>query len=268
MGLRREVDALKIRGLLTDRQLLVAALERETGQTAAYSGMPTFRYQVGPYTVLRDGSMEVPEAKANAAILRRLAEQGLIERLAEAPSGIAFDASGFDGRIMNNVVNALAAKEVLINRAIAVPNAFHMKADLVKELKAVSPTTMSEFMAVLNRCGGDSAIKGLWLSADQLVFTGFPETQACRMLAERIVHSAVTNRWIKAKAPKVTNDKYSFRVWLNSLGMTGPDYADTRAELLKNLSGDSCFRTPEQRAAFEANRRIKAPAPEPDFILL
>lgn len=259
---------MKIRGLLTDRQPLVAALERETGQTAAYSGMPTFRYQIGPYTVLRDGSMEVTEAKANAALLRRLAEQGLIERQAEAPAGIAFDASGFDGRIMNNIVNALAAKEVLINRAIAVPNAFHMKVDLVKELKAVSPTTMSEFMAVLNRCGGDSAIKGLWLSANQLVFTGFPETQACRMLAERIVHSAVTNRWIKAKAPKVTNDKYSFRVWLNSLGMTGPDYADTRAELLKNLSGDSCFRTPEQRAAFEANRRIKAPAPEPDFILL
>lgn len=268
MGLRREVDALKIRGLLTDRQPLVAALERETGQTAAYSGMPTFRYQVGPYTILRDGSMEVPEAKASTAILRRLAEQGLIERQAEAPAGIAFDASGFDGRIMNNIVNALAAKEVLINRAIAVPNAFHMKVDLVKELKAVSPTTMSEFMAVLNRCGGDSAIKGLWLSADQLVFTGFPETQACRTLAERIIHSAVSNRWIKARAPKVTNDKYSFRVWLNSLGMTGPDYADTRAELLKNLSGDSCFRTPEQRAAFEANRRIKAPAPEPDFILL
>lgn len=268
MGLRREVDALKIRGLLTDRQPLVAALERETGQTAAYSGMPTFRYQVGPYTVLRDGSMEVPEAKANTAILRRLAEQGLIERQAEAPAGIAFDASGFDGRIMNNIVNALAAKEVLINRAIAVPNAFHMKVDLVKELKAVSPTTMSEFMAVLNRCGGDSAIKGLWLSADQLVFTGFPETQACRTLAERIIHSAVTNRWIKSRSPKVTNDKYSFRVWLNSLGMTGPDYADTRAELLKNLSGDSCFRTPEQRAAFEANRRIKAPVPEPDFILL
>lgn len=259
---------MKIRGLLTDRQPLVAALERETGQTAAYSGMPTFRYTVGPYTVDRGGNIEVPEAKANAALLRRLAEQGLIERQAGAPAGIAFDASGFDGRIMNNIVNALAAKEVLINRAIAVPNAFHMKVDLVKELKAVSPTTMSEFMTVLNRCGGDSAIKGLWLSADQLVFTGFPETEACRTLAERIVHSAVTNRWIKAKAPKVTNDKYSFRVWLNSLGMTGPDYADTRAELLKNLSGDSCFRTPEQRAAFEANRRIKAPAPEPDFILL
>lgn len=259
---------MKIRGLLTDRQPLVAALERETGQTAAYSGMPTFRYQVGPYTVLRDGSMEVPESKANAALLRRLAEQGLIERQAEAPAGIAFDASEFDGRIMNNIVNALAAKEVLINRAIAVPNAFHMKVDLVKELKAVSPTTMSEFMAVLNRCGGDSAIKGLWLSADQLVFTGFPDTPACRTLAGRIIHSAVTNRWIKSRSPKVTNDKYSFRVWLNSLGMTGPDYADTRAELLKNLSGDSCFRTPEQRAAFEANRRIKAPAPEPDFILL
>ena len=58
------------------------------------------------------------------------------------------------------------------------------------------------------------------------------------------------------------------KFWRRRWKETGPEYADARAELLKNLSGDSCFRTPEQRAAFEANRRVKAPAPEPEFILL
>lgn len=268
MGLRREVEALKIRGLLTDRQPLIEALEQETGLAAVYSGMPTFRYQVGPYTVLRDGSIEVPDAKANAALLQRLSVRGLIQRQVGPPKGIAFDAAEFTGQTLVNIVNSLSARGLLINRAIAVPNAFHMKAGLVKELKESAPTTKNEFMAVLNRCGGDSAMKGLWVSEDRLVFTGFPDTEACRVLAERIVHCAVTSRWIKAKAPAVVNDRYSFRVWLNSLGMTGPQYADTRAELLKNLTGDSSFRLPEQRTAFEEARRNRTVAPEPDFIVL
>ena len=72
---------------------------------------------------------------------------------------------------------------------------------------------------------------------------------------------------IKAKEPKTENEKYSFRVWLNALGMKGQEYASARAKLLKNLSGDSAFRTEEQRTAFYA-RRKRQTAAEPEFILL
>lgn len=257
---------MKIKGLLTDRQPLIRALEQETGAAAIYSGAPSFRYQVGIYTVLRDGSLEVDESAADHVLLDALAAQGLLERTAAPQGGIAFSADGFTGRTMVNLVNSIAAREKLINKAIGVPNAFHMGAELVRKLKEENPATMTEFMSILHSSGGDSAMKGIVLSGGQVAFTGFPETDACRQLAERIVHSAVSSRWTKAKAPAVTNEKYSFRVWLNSLGMTGDAYSAARAELLKNFTGDAAFRTPEQRAAFYAGRKRKAP--EPEFILL
>ncbi len=257
---------MRLRGLLTDRRQLVMALQAETGFTAEYKGAPSFRYQIGDYKVLRDGSVDVDEQKADRSILQRLAEQGLIEGQGEKPDGITFDASAFTGRTMVNLVNLFSAKELLINRAIGVPNAFHMKADLVRDLKAEAPTTMGEFYTVLCRHGGDRAMKGICLSKDQLVFTGFPDTNGCRALAGLIVHTAITSRWVKAKAQKSINDKYSFRVWLNSIGMKGPEYSAARSELLKNLSGDPSFRTPEQKTAFEERRRNSKQ--EPEFVLL
>lgn len=64
------------------------------------------------------------------------------------------------------------------------------------------------------------------------------------------------------------NEKYTFRVWLNALGMKGAGYAAARAELLKNLPGNSTFRTEEQRAAYYAERSRRTAAQEPEFILL
>lgn len=257
---------MKIKGLLADRQPLIRALEQETGAAAVYSGAPSFRYQVGIYTVLRDGSLEVGDHDGDHVLLDALAAQGLLERTATPQDGIVFSTEGFTGRTMVNLVNAIVAREKLINKAIGIPNAFHMGAELVRKLKEENPATMTEFMSILHRCGGDSAMKGLVLSGEQVAFTGFPETDACRQLAERIIHSAITSRWVKANVPAVTNEKYSFRVWLNSLGMTGDVYSAARAELLKNFTGDAAFRTPEQRAAFYAGRKRKAP--EPEFILL
>ena len=255
------------KGLLTDRQPLIRALEEVTGLAADYSGAPSFRYRVGDYTVLRDGSIEVAEDKADEELIRHLEEKGLIAWRSEPPEGIVFDIASFTGRNMANIVKMLAAKEKLINRAIGAPNAFHMKADFVRELKEASPATMAEFRLIMNQFGGDGAMKGISLSGEKLIFTGFPETDEFRCLADHIVRTAIRSKWIKSSATASISEKYSFRVWLNSLGMKGSEYAQTRVALLKNLTGDSSYRTQEQKEAFEAKRRSVA-APEPDFILL
>lgn len=259
---------MKFKGLLTDRQPLVTALEREMGTIAAYSGAPTFRYSVGAYTVLRDGSLEVPDDKADTALIGRLTEAGLIDIGTAHVEGIAFPTDSFTGRTMVNIVNSLTAREKLLNKAIGRPNAIHMGAELVRTLNAEKPDTMTAFMSILHRCGGEKAMRGLRLAGGQIAFTGFPDTDTYRALAGRIVHAAATRQWIKAKETGGGNDRYTFRVWLNALGMKGADYAQARAELLKNLPGDSAFRTEEQRVAFYAARSRKAATPEPEFILL
>ena len=258
---------MKRKGLLTDRRALIAALERETRLKAAYQGAPSFRYVIGDYIILRDGSLEVEDAKADVTLIGRLADAGLIDGAA-APAGISFPIDGFSGRTMTNIVNSLAARGGMINKAIGKPDAIHMGAKLVRTLKAENPDTLPEFMDALHRSGGEKAMRGLRIGDGCLAFTGFPDTPTCHALAERIVHAATTRGWVKAREPETENEKYSFRVWLNALGMKGQEYAPARAELLKNLPGDSAFRTEEQRAAFYATRRQGRPTVEPEFILL
>ncbi len=255
---------MKIKGLLTNRKPLITALEEKTGESAVYQGAPSFRYHVGFYVVLRDGSLEVPDDAIDHVLLDTLADLGLVERTKMQPTGIVFSTSQFTGRTMVNVVNCVAAREQLINKAIGIPNAFHMGAEFVRKLKEEKPSTLEEFLSVQHECGGDAAMKGIRLSSGHLVFSGFPETESCRLLADKIIHAAVTNRWIRATTPAVINEKYSFRIWMNSLGMIGEAYRTARAELLKNFTGDAAFRTSEQRAAFYAERTRA----EPDFILL
>ena len=253
---------MKLKGLLTDRKPLVEALEAETGEKATYSGAPSFRYQIGPYTILRDGTLETPEKDDD--LISRLSDLGLIESGNRTAVGISFPTDTLNGIHMTNLVNSIAAHELLINRAIDIPNAFHMKADFVRELKAVKPKSFSDFMAVYHKCGSDKAMRGLKLCGGRLYFTGFPDNSACRRLAERMVETAINSQFIRSKTAPVVNDKYSFRVWLNTLGMRGKEYVEARAELLKNLSGDTSYRTKEQRAAYNAKRR----KPEPDFVVL
>ena len=259
---------MKIRGTLEDKKPLIKALEEETGMTAVYSGIPSFRYQIGPYTILRDGNIEVEDKKADCAVLERLSELGLIEREKKPIGSISFDTTDFTGRTMTNIVNCFAARENLINKAIGIPNAFHMKIELVQQLKKMKPATMTDFMAILHSCGGENAMRGLALSGDRLVFTGFPETDACRMLAERIVHIGKTNRWVKSTMPTVINEKYSLREWISFLGMKGEAYASARAELLKNLTGAAAFRTEEQQKIAYKKYIKKETDSEADFVLL
>lgn len=259
---------MKIKGLLTDRQPLIEQLSKETGMPAVYAGAPSFRYSIGDYTVLRDGGLSVDDDKADADLLERLMGLGLIEGVTKVEHGIAFPMEGFTGRTMVNLVNTLAARGSMINKALGAPNAVHMSAELVRSLKTENPASLQEFMEVLHRCGGEKAMKGIRLSGDQLFFTGIPETPAGKALAERIVNAAITQRWSKAKVVATGNEKYSFRVWLNALGMVGPEYSEARAALLKNFTGDAAFRTEEQRQAFYENRRRKPVRQEPEFILL
>ncbi len=257
---------MKRKSQLRDRKPLIEALERETGEKAVYSGMPSFQYRVGPYTIFRDGSLEVPDDAADPVLLEKLEEKGLLERTGFQGEGIVFDTAAFTGQTMTNIVNCFASKGTLINKALGTPNAFHMYAALVRELNSVKPATIPEFMTILYQCGGESAIKGIQFGGGKIVFTGFPNTRTCRQLAECIVRACVRSQWMKGRATSVSNEKYTFRVWINALGMKGTVYADARAELLRNLEGDPTYRTEEQKEAFLAKKRKQMP--EPSFVVL
>ena len=72
-----------------DRKVMAKALAAELGTEARYMGMPTCAYQVGPYTVNKDGSIDGEDFEPIRGFLIR---EGLIEEAAETAPEIETDS--------------------------------------------------------------------------------------------------------------------------------------------------------------------------------
>lgn len=260
---------MKYTCLCANKTELITALEKETGMKAVYSGSPRFTYSVGEAVVLRDGSLECDDNR----LIAELSKRGLISMTmkneknnAGNKNGISFSTEGFSGKSLMNLVTCIAAREELINKAINNPGALHISRDLLKKLKQTNPETIRDFLRIVCLCGGKEAICGLHITENEVSFLGFPITATNRTLAEALVREAISRKFIHAKIKRVENEKYSFQVWLYEIALKGQKNKRVRQELLRNLDGDSSFRTPEIREKYSALRRRAKP--EPDFILL
>lgn len=58
-------------------------------------------------------------------------------------------------------------------------------------------------------------------------------------------HQALTQKKASTHKSSDENNKFSMRVWMNRMGLTGDEFKSVRMHMLKNLSGDSAwgFRT-------------------------
>lgn len=74
---------------ITDRKELVKRLGELTGETPRYTRMPRCAYEVGAYTVERDGSLTVEEDAAETGILATLKGEGLIKDAEGIPEAAA-----------------------------------------------------------------------------------------------------------------------------------------------------------------------------------
>ncbi|MGN1024509.1 MAG: hypothetical protein ACI4OJ_13470 [Lachnospiraceae bacterium] len=267
---------------ITDRAAIVRFLEESTGLFADYAGAPTFNYRIGDYTVLRNGHIRVADEKADAEMIERLRESGLVAAENTSAGIEAEIADDVTARV--NLINLLASKGALINKAIGQPNAFFVSTALIRNLKEKNPANLSELQTVLVRSGGEKALRGITFTATKVLFTGFPEDRtdeekaAYRDFADGLVKACEKAAWVKADPVKTTNERYTFRIWMNSIDMDGAKHAKTRRILMQRLDGNTAFRTEAQREKAMRLRRKKKeeakhepkhdPAAEPEFIVL
>ena len=66
---------------------------------------------------------------------------------------------------------------------------------------------------------------------------------------------AIAQRSTVMRKTHSDNELFTFRVWLVRLGLNGPEFKETRDQLLKNLSGDRAWR--HDKDSYEVNRRKK-----------
>lgn len=226
----------------TDRKRLVTAISEITGASSKYLGAPSFAYQVGCFTIDRNGGVSFDDQADSEEIknlIDSLGNQGFTaesepqaravsEPVEQTPAEveglcISMPTSLFSETALQNLKDLVAAKGNLIRKALGVE-------ELPIEV-------------------GEMKVSFPW-------FAGTPtpeEVKAYDHFICALCEMARNQKRITAKERDTGNDKYAFRCFLLRLGFIGPEYKQDRKILLHNLTGSSAFKAvPRKEAADDA----------------
>ena len=203
-----------------ERKELVKAISRITGVKAEYQGTPSMNYQIGDFTVTRDGNLVYDDKIDPGELLNELAEAGF-ERTTDKsedkelkvpePNILTIEIPA-DKVNTENLQKLLDAKGPLIRKALGTDNlVFEIHEDKVSFPWFIDPAP-------------DHA----------LAYTQFIAA-ICKMSTEQ--------KRITARVREVDNEKYAFRCFLLRLGFIGNEFKQSRKILLSNLDGSSAFKT-------------------------
>ena len=246
------------------RKELVHKLAERLEVRPVYLAAPSFAYQVGNYTVDRQGNIldsqgQVQELDALLAggkeELETMTEQETIEAGTEQETAepinleIGLPLEGYQGQTLRNLLNIIYSKQPLIKKALDLDTDLVSK-EVINALDQQPMTTLEHFQKAL----ADKNCPGIDLNFDKETITfklgqggDDPEKveAATELLALVNLSARRSKQKISAKVKATDNEKYTFRTWLLRLGMIGDDYKVARRVLMENLSGNSAFRRTE-----------------------
>ena len=203
-----------------ERKELVKAISRITGIKAEYQGTPSMSYQIGDFTITKDGALVYDDKIDAGELLNELAEAGFEgttdksegKELKEQEVNILTIEMPADRVNTENLQKLLDAKGNLIRKALGIDSlAFEIHEDRVSFPWFIDPAP-------------DYA----------LAYTQFIAA-ICKMSTEQ--------KRITARVREVNNEKYAFRCFLLRLGFIGNEFKQSRKILLSNLDGSSAFKT-------------------------
>ena len=202
-----------------ERKELVKAIETITGEKAVYMKMPTCNYEIGKFTVTKDGGLECENQDLLDQMVIGLITEGFTpegmphgqEQTEEADTtGLTVEIP-LDKVAVGNLTKILDAKGNLIKKALGISDLrFEIKEDRIafpwfKEVEPDEAMAYTKFIAAL-----------------------------CKMAKDA--------KRITATEKEVENEKYAFRCFLLRLGFIGADYKKDRKILLKNLTGSAAWK--------------------------
>lgn len=230
---------------ITDRKPFVKALEEVTGVKAVYMKTPTYAYTVDYFTVTREGNLTFNDL-ANKEEIKQVLEEldqrgfhcespeynesqseaGCEELLEECPPVYGVPETEPQGETVGLTV-AMPLDKVLVDN---LTNLLEAKGSLIKKALGISelPIEITE-----ERISFPWFSEGLDAETVK-AYTNFI-TALCKMSREQ--------KWISNIEKAVENEKYAFRCLLLRLGFMGTAYKADRKILLKNLTGNSAFKS-------------------------
>ncbi len=258
------------------RKQLVDTISKALATEAEYLGAPSYAYQIGDYTVDRDGNIEIPDEMTQANIdfiIEELAKENFAIQPNESPetpdneaennsSPATEESSGedidleesnpvketqnsTDGEESNkdpeNIDEDISTKNERIS--ISIPRE-KIDPDCLKRIQAIIASKAPVLKVALETddlsiTSTDNELKFPWFTNHGIE----GEAQAYADFIAAIVARAKKLTRVTASECARDNDKFVMRLFLVALEMKGDRYKDARRILMRNLKGDGGWRT-------------------------
>ncbi len=229
------------------RKELAAALSEILGAPAVYQFVPTCAYKISYFTVTKDGALEFDEPPTE--------EQ--LGKLMEFLASRGFTAAETPEEAAETPAEAAASKtEETAEEADSAPQDENLGLTISFPLDAVMASNLTKLI----KAKGGLIKKALGLEKLPIEVTkdkvNFPwwetmpedveEITAYTNFLSALCRMSKEQKRITAKEKNVDNEKYAFRCFLLRLGFIGAEYKEDRKILLKNLTGNSAFKTTKE----------------------
>lgn len=208
------------------RKELARAIAEWLEVEAAYKGAPSFTYEIGSYTVDKDGNL-IPGEDSDEETTERLAEH-------------LYDA-GFECDLSETDEEESCLALSIPQESLSLPARANLNAVLKAKGDLIKKAIGADELPVLY---GQDEITFPWFKADAAPEEGHAYTEFISKLCEY----ARNQKRVNATAKPVENEKYAFRCFLLRLGFIGDAYKADRKILLRNLEGSSAFKTGKKEA--------------------
>ena len=253
----------------TDRKALVKAIAEELGTESTYLRAPTYAYQIGDFTVERDGNIigedfgalqdflarngyELPDqgAPAEAQPDDEPNEEAPADSEAEPITSMDISIPAHDATVtqLKNLIFMLHSRQTLINR-MTDSDCLNVADILIDRLQESTPETLEDLTSLLDDSRAVAELTGFDFRDGKVSITlPFDETQPTKWTAyanllNRIYDAAMkaTRVFPERVEPDDQNEKYLAHVWLQRLGYHGADFKAERKILLGHLKGYCAF---------------------------
>ena len=209
---------------LKQRPKLAQEIGNILGTAPHYERVPSCAYDIAGYRLDKEGVLHIPEGIEEETIedlilqLRECGFQDDAEVTEEVPTQqekltIGIPKESLTDMALENLQKIIANKQMLFQRAFRTDNT---EIEITEE-----------------------KINFTWFSytADGDVIVAYTQ------FISRLCDMARDAKRVSSKPTETDNDKYAFRCFLLRLGFIGKEYKTARKILLRNLTGNSAFRS-------------------------
>lgn len=219
-----------------ERKALVTAIGEILEVRPQYKGMPSAAYEIGYFTVTKEGTLEFDD-RADSGEVENLLEQLADRGIVAAPPEM--EQAWLNARAEElSKASETGPQEANVGLTVEIPLDKVAVGNLTKLLDAKGN--------LIRKALGITDLR-IEVLDDRVAFPWFSQVDADSAAAYTHFISALCEmsrnaKRVTATEKPVENEKYAFRCFLLRLGFIGSEYKAERKILLKNLTGSSAFK--------------------------